>query len=101
MDNFNYYFYNTDHLGNIREVVDATGHVMQATSYYPFGTPISDRHSAINPDLQPFKYNGKELDMMHGLNTYDYGARQYASRTQMSMKKKGGKADTAPLSTIL
>ena len=24
-----------------------------------------------------FKYNGKELDKMHGLNTYDYGARQY------------------------
>ena len=23
--------------------------------------------------------NGKELDLMHGLNTYDYGARQYDS----------------------
>ena len=29
-------------------------------------------------DVQPYKYNGKELDRMHGLNTYDYGARQYA-----------------------
>lgn len=28
-------------------------------------------------DFQPYKYNGKELDKMHGLNTYDYGARQY------------------------
>jgi RHS repeat-associated protein len=28
-------------------------------------------------DVQPYKYNGKELDRMHGLNTYDYGARQY------------------------
>ena len=27
--------------------------------------------------LQPYKFNGKELDLMHGLNTYDYGARQY------------------------
>ena len=27
-------------------------------------------------DVQPYKYNGKELDLMHGLNTYDYGARQ-------------------------
>lgn len=27
--------------------------------------------------MQPNKYNGKELDLMHGLNTYDYGARQY------------------------
>jgi hypothetical protein len=24
-------------------------------------------------------YNGKEFDNMHGLNTYDYGARQYYS----------------------
>ena len=30
-----------------------------------------------NPEFQPFKYNGKEFDMMHGLNTFDYGARQY------------------------
>ena len=30
-----------------------------------------------NVSLQPYKYNGKELDLMHGLNTYDYGARQY------------------------
>ena len=28
-------------------------------------------------NLQKYKYNGKELDKMHGLNTYDYGARQY------------------------
>ena len=27
--------------------------------------------------MQSNKYNGKELDLMHGLNTYDYGARQY------------------------
>ena len=27
--------------------------------------------------MQPYKYNGKELDRTHGLDTYDYGARQY------------------------
>lgn len=26
---------------------------------------------------QPYKYNGKELDQMHGLNLYDYSARYY------------------------
>ncbi|MBD8388707.1 hypothetical protein H7X66_08550 [Dysgonomonas sp. BGC7] len=26
---------------------------------------------------QPYKYNGKELDKMHGLNMYDYSARYY------------------------
>ena len=28
-------------------------------------------------DIQPYKYNGKELDRMHGLDWYDYGARHY------------------------
>ena len=27
--------------------------------------------------MQPYKYNGKELDAKKGLNWYDYGARQY------------------------
>ena len=40
---------------------------------------IYDEANTTNASLQPFKYNGKELDMMHGLNTYDYGARQYFS----------------------
>ena len=28
--------------------------------------------------MQPYKYNGKELDHMHGLDRYDYGARMFA-----------------------
>ena len=27
--------------------------------------------------MQPYKYNGKELDTKKGLNWYDYGARMY------------------------
>lgn len=72
-----YRFYNKDHLGNIREVIDEDGVVCQKIDYYPFGTPFSSEIYAINAAYQPFKYNGKEFDMMHGLNTYDYGARQY------------------------
>lgn len=30
-------------------------------------------------NAQPYKYNGKELDEMHGLNLYDYSARYYES----------------------
>lgn len=33
--NFSFYFYNQDHLGNIREVVNANGAVQQVTNYYP------------------------------------------------------------------
>ena len=38
---------------------------------------LEETNSVMNAELQPYKYNGKEFDKMHGLNTYDYGARQY------------------------
>lgn len=76
-DQFLFYYYNRDHLGNIREVVDDNGNVVQVNNYYPFGPPYCDTSASKAPELQPYKYNGKELDLMHGLNTYDYGARQY------------------------
>lgn len=74
---FTAYYYNKDHLGNNREVVNASGSVQQVTSYYPFGAPYADPNAVMGSTVQPFKYNGKELDTMHGLNTYDYGARQF------------------------
>ena len=76
-DQFLFYYYNRDHLGNIREVVDDNGNVVQVNNYYPFGSPYCDTSASKAPELQPYKYNGKELDLMHGLNTYDYDARQY------------------------
>ena len=76
-DKFAFNFYNQDHPGNNREVVDASGAVTQVTNYYPFGAPYADATAVKGANLQPYKYNGKELDLMHGLNTYDYGARQY------------------------
>ena len=77
--NFSFFYYNKDHLGNNREVLDHRGAVRQVTSYYPFGAPYADDDAISGTDIQPYKYNGKELDLMHGLNTYDYGARQYYS----------------------
>ena len=76
-DKFAFNFYNKDHLGNIREVVNAAGKVKQVTNYYPFGATYFDNSAATSPDYQPYKYNGKEFDKMNGLNTYDYGARQH------------------------
>jgi RHS repeat-associated protein len=72
-----FYYYNQDHLGNVREVVDDKGKVQQVTNYYPFGVPYTDVSVETSPDFQPYKFNGKELDKMYGLDTYDYGARQY------------------------
>ena len=47
---------------------------MQKTDYYPCGMPTS---ASTAVDAQPYKYNGKEYDMMNGLNQYNYHARQY------------------------
>ena len=50
--------------------------VVQMTNYYPFGAPYADADAATGSAIPQYKYNGKELDVTHGLNTYDYGARQ-------------------------
>lgn len=70
-----YHYYTPDHLGNNRAVVNQSGTIEQVTHYYPFGSIIADLSSG--QDVQPYKYNGKELDRMHGLDWYDYGARNY------------------------
>ena len=67
-----YYFFLTDHLGSIRVVADASGSVVQRNHFYPFGLSFADNE---NPETQPYKFNGKELDLFHGLNWYDYLAR--------------------------
>lgn len=70
-----FHYYTQDHLGNNRAVVNQSGTVEQITHYYPFGGFFADQGTGSS--LQPYKYNGKELDRMHGLDLYDYGFRQY------------------------
>jgi len=68
-----YYYYLTDHQGNNRAVISASGSsVLETNHYYPFGGLFST-----STNVQPYKYNGKELDTKKGLNLYDYGARHY------------------------
>ncbi|MCH3994112.1 MAG: M91 family zinc metallopeptidase [Prevotella sp.] len=69
------HYYLRDHEGSIRMVFNQNARVEQVTHYYPFGGVYGD--AGLNASLQPYKYNGKELDRMHGLNLYDYGARNY------------------------
>ena len=71
----NYHYFLTDHLGNNRVVENENDSIEQVTHYYPFGGVYAD--AGLNANMQKYKYNGKELDQMHGLNSYDYGARQY------------------------
>ena len=68
-----YHYYLQDHQGNNRVVVDQTGQKEEVNHYYPFGGTFASAEKSI----QPYKYNGKELDTKNGLNWYDYGARYY------------------------
>ena len=78
-DNFTFCYYDRDHLGNVRQVVRAdrttNGTLVQTMDYYPFGAQFCD--GSTDSEVQSKKNNGKEFENMHGLNTYDYGARQY------------------------
>ena len=78
-DDFTFCYYDQDHLGNIRQVTEADGTkkgaIIQKMNYYPFGAEFCD--NSTKSYVQNHKYNGKEFDNMHGLNTFDYGARQH------------------------
>lgn len=88
-----------DHLGNTRRTLNANA--LNSTSptvipsgqlidYYPFGLEITRVTNPEGEDYSPsylagattpYLYNGKEIDRMHGLNWYDYGARYYDGAT--------------------
>ena len=67
-----YHYYLQDHQGNNRVVLNQNGTVEEVNHYYPFGGLFASSNN-----VQPYKYNGKELDTKNGLNLYDYGARMY------------------------
>lgn len=69
-----YHYFIRDHQGNVRVVVDEHGNVEEVNDYYPLGGLMS---ASSRWSVQPYKYNGKELETAGGLNWYDYGARRY------------------------
>lgn len=74
-----WHYYVKDHLDSNRIIQSESGVVETSYNYYPFGGKYE--HYAelygYNQSSQPYKYNGKEYDPMHGLDLYDYGARMY------------------------
>ena len=71
-----FYYYLKDHQGNNRMVVRLNGtswNTEQVNHYYPFGGVFEVNTGTSGK--QSYKYNGKELDRMHGLDWYDYGWR--------------------------
>lgn len=61
-----FHYYEKDHLGSIRMVVNENGTMEQVNHYYPFGGVYGDL--SYNAELQRNKYVGKEFDHIHGLD---------------------------------
>ena len=72
-------YYVTDHLGSTRMVVDSNNNIRETINYYPFGSEMRMEDPALmTGDFQhPYRFTGKELDRLNGLNMYDFGARWY------------------------
>ena len=70
------YFYFADHLGSTTHLTDRGGKVVQYAAYTPYGSLFREYRS-----VQPYKFNGKELDQETGY--YYYGARYYDPSTAL------------------
>ena len=67
-----FHFYLKDHQGNNRVVANESGGIEQVNHYYPFGGLFGESSGG---DVQKYKYGGKELERMHGVDLYDFSAR--------------------------
>ncbi|WP_321425139.1 DUF6443 domain-containing protein [uncultured Bacteroides sp.] len=70
-----YYYYQKDYLGsNVFDFFYDKDLTSSDSDFYPFGLKFGQ--TPADKGIS-YKYNGKELDRMHGLDLYDYGARYY------------------------
>ena len=66
------YYYLKDYQGNNCVVLNQNGVVQQINHYYPYGSLMGE---GFNASSQPYRYGGKELVTLGGLNLSDFGAR--------------------------
>ena len=72
-----YHFFVTDHLGNVRVVVNDDGVVEQVNQYYPYGESAEIGMPVQPTTDNPYKWSGKEWDEQQA--AYDFGARMYSA----------------------
>ena len=87
MGGYDYVYQYKDHLGNIRlsytddPSTPGTPTIIEESNYYPFGPKHKGYNGSTSPlgnDVaQKWKFGGKEYDESLGLETYDFGARNY------------------------
>ena len=73
------HYYLRDHEGNVHVVTDGDGKVEQVNHYYAFGGLMG---MSTGSSVQPYKYNGKELDRFLNWDMLDYGARWMDGKLQ-------------------
>ncbi len=85
---FDYVYQYKDHLGNVRlsysdldlnGAIDPNTEILSEKNYYPFGLEHKGYNNVVNGTEHKWKYQGKEHEEELGLNTYDFGARNYMS----------------------
>lgn len=81
---FDYVYNYVDHLGNVRlSYTDNNGtvEIVKESNYYPFGLSHKGYNGGVSPlgnsVAKKYMFGGKELDESLGLETYDFGARNY------------------------
>ena len=61
-----FHYYNQDHLGNNREVVNENGTIEQVTNYYPFGAPYCELYVTISKQSDPWDSYTDTLKVWQG-----------------------------------
>lgn len=83
---YRYVFQYRDHLGDIRlsysdldlnGAIDPNTEIIEEKNYYPFGLEHKGYNNVVNGVENPYKYQGKEHEEELGLNTYDFGWRNF------------------------
>ncbi|MCK0115184.1 RHS repeat-associated core domain-containing protein, partial [Gelidibacter sp. F63206] len=83
---FDYVYQYKDHLGNVRlsysdldlnGAIDPNTEILEENNYYPGGLKHKGYNNVINGTDHPYGFNGKEESNELGLNTLDFGARNY------------------------
>ncbi len=87
---YSYVFQYKDHLGNIRlSYADLDGNgsinpneeIIEENNFFPFGLKHWGYNNVVSSNgnslAQQWKFGGKQLDQSLGLETYDFGARNY------------------------